>query len=164
MKERRRKILDGILSVFIISGLIWMYLDYERFLNPDFMPTGKGAKVMIIINNILDKIGGKTFSIIVLSLLVSPFVIRSVKGIIYLNEDKDQSKYIKSLSENDIFYFNDYKIHVVEIKSSKDGFSGIGWIELGIVNKVKKTVEFKNIELNEGFISIKGDLIFLDVE
>ncbi len=80
-KEKRRKMGDLVISIFMVTGLTWMYFDFEYFFNPGFMPSGKGVKIMILVNNFLNKLGGKYFTILVLTALVSPFIYRSVRNL-----------------------------------------------------------------------------------
>jgi len=162
MKKIKTKYNDIFLSVFGVVYIVWLAIEYEDFVFSDDLPSGKGGKAMILLLRLLDKYFGKTITIIVLIVLIIPFIYSSIKELVKKDIGDKEINNSYRIAKNDKFKHGDYEIHVKEITSTEKGFSGKGWVEMGIVNKVKKPVEFRNIELNEDFISVKGDLIFLE--
>src|SRR6056297_1308578 len=81
-RKKWKLIVDSLISIIVIATLIWMFVDFDRFLQPDFMPTGKAAKLMIVITNFLHEIGGKFFTVMIFSVLAVPFVYRTIRGLL----------------------------------------------------------------------------------
>jgi len=83
MKKTTKSIVDIIFSIIIITGFIWMYMEYDNFINSDFKPSGKAGKVGLIIINFLDRIGGKIFTIATLIILTLPYLIKTFKKVFF---------------------------------------------------------------------------------
>jgi hypothetical protein len=150
------KYIDLIFSVLLLIGLIWIFIDYHDWVYSDSFISGKAAKAGRALLLILDKIGGKPFTMTVLTVLISPYIYSTFKKLI-----KGEGNIIieikkTTLKEEDIFFYEDNEVHIKEINPTPDGYTGKGWVEIGIVNKIKQEVEFKNIEVDEEYIAIKG--------
>ena len=63
MNFERNKKVDIVFALIAIGSLIWMFYDYDSWTSLDRKPTGKGAKMFMMLVYFLDKIGGKIFTI-----------------------------------------------------------------------------------------------------
>ncbi len=161
MNLENNKYVDLVFSISAIIFLIWLNYDYESIVYNDHMPTGKAAKKMAILLLILDKTMGKFRTILILSVLIAPYLYYTFKK--FRNSKNIIAKKMYIVPDN-IFTYENYKIHVKEITSSENGFSGKGWVEIGLVNKIKQEVEFNNLEIDENFVFVKGNIIFSEDE
>lgn len=161
MNFERNKKVDIIFALIAISSLIWMFFDYESWTTLDRMPSGKGAKLGMLIIYFLDKIGGKIFTISTLAVLVSPYVIGVAKMVI---KGEDYENLAMNIKPNETFIWKGYEIIVKEVTKTENGLKGKGIVEIGIVNKEINQVEFENIQLNPNYKSVKGEVYFIDNE
>ncbi|ALO13907.1 hypothetical protein L21SP5_00227 [Salinivirga cyanobacteriivorans] len=159
MNLEKNRYVDIIFSIFAFSFLIWLLVDYDSLVYSDHMPTGIAAKKMRTLLLLLDKAIGKFWSIFILFLLALPFFYRSV---LKFREKKVQIEQEKLLSVGDWFKVDNNKVNIKKITSTKDGYSGYGEVEMGIINKVKETVRFSNIKINENRKVISGEVEVLN--
>jgi hypothetical protein len=104
----------------------------------------------------LDKIGGKPLTMTVLTVIIAPYVYRSFSKLI-----KGEIDIVKKipLRKGDIFKIKRKDIHVTKVISTSNGYCGNGWYETGIVNIVKVEIEFKDVEIDEDYNSLKGEVL-----
>ncbi len=156
MDFAKYKYIDLIISICLILGLVLLLFNYEYWVNSDFPQSGRAAKATRSLLLILDKIGGKPFTMTVLTALISPYIYSTFKKLIKGENNITIEVEKTTLKEGDIFFYEGDEVHIKEIISTTDGYTGKGWCEIGIVNKIKQEVEFKNIEVDDEYIVIKG--------
>jgi hypothetical protein len=92
MNFEKNKYVDIIFSLLALMYIVWLIVDYDNLVYNDHMSSGKAAKKMTVLLILLDKAVGKFWTLFILSLLATPFIYRSLKGLYFEINGRNNKK------------------------------------------------------------------------
>jgi hypothetical protein len=161
MNFAKFKYIDLFISIILISGLILLFFNYDYWVHSDFSLSGRAAKKTRAFLLILDRSVGKLFTMIALTMLISPFIYSTFSKLLKGEINSDIKK--TPLKKGDVFTIKGKEIHVTNVNSTLKGHSGSGWFETGIFNKLKEEITFKNVEIDDNYAAQKGEIITVPI-
>jgi hypothetical protein len=73
--------VHGIVSLVTIGLTYVAFTDYESFIHPDRLGSGKSNKLFLIIFNGIDAVGGKWFVLTIMTGIAAYFLIQMIKDL-----------------------------------------------------------------------------------
>ena len=141
MKSRKKFNPNKISSIIVIIAIIIFIIDYDKFFPINDLPSEKKGIIITIYSFVFEKLGKNSHKIILISIMIILFVIGVAQRIARSNK-----KY--EIEIGTIIYWKNKDIIVESIESEIDGYSGIGYYNIGLLKEVKQRVEFKNIQID----------------
>lgn len=71
--------LYAIVTTMALALTYFAFTDYESFVRPETMSSGKAGKIFILIFGIIDFIGGKSIVLIIMSTVTIALLIKTIR-------------------------------------------------------------------------------------